>query len=134
MRVSVTLHPRIHLSLEPHTGVGVGAEGQGLEEQGLMGNHPTLDPHAPRPTCSHQQTQLSASSQGGRQPAETAGSSRKAQGTRTDLVPWTQQTCAHASHEVGQARAGAATWTLLGKPLPFLPPSGTQHPGTCAPP
>jgi hypothetical protein len=26
-----------------------GAEGLGLEEQGLMGNHPTLDPHAPQP-------------------------------------------------------------------------------------
>lgn len=128
MRVSATLHPRTHLGLKPHTR---GPEGSGPEEQGLMGNHPSLDPHAPRPNM---QQSLACKQPGGRQPAETPGSSHEAWGSRVDRVPWAQQMCAHASHEESRAGAGAATWTPVGQPLTFHPPSGTQHPGTCAPP
>lgn len=108
MRVSVTLHPRTHIGLEPHT--------QGLEEQGLMGNHPTLDPHAPQPNMQSSANSAQCKQPGGQQPAEMPGSSQEAWGTKMDLVLWARQTCAHASHEEGQARAGAATRTLVGKP------------------
>lgn len=117
MRVSATLHPRIHLSLQPHSG----AEGPGLEEQGLMGNHPTLDPHAPQPNMQSLANSAQCKQPGSRQPAETPGRSHAAWGTRTDLDPWACQMSAHASHEEGQAGAGAATQTLAGKPLTFLP-------------
>lgn len=90
-----------------------------------MGDHPTLDPHAPQPNMQSLASSARASSQGGRQPAETPGSSHESSGTRVDLVPWAQQTGVHAGHEESQARAGAATQTLMGKPLTFLPPSGS---------
>lgn len=110
-----------------------GAEGLGLEEQGLMGNHPTLDPHAPQPDMQPLANSVQCKHPGGQQ-LRHQGAAREAWGTRLDLVPWARQACAHASHEEGQARAGAATRTPVGQPLTFCPPSGTQHPDSCAPP